>query len=260
MIKQVILALLLLCNAAAYAQPDSKIEEKHEPLIEDVNARQLEKLISEEDYVAVFWYGRSCRNCDKALAKLENIDDDTDHFGVHFVKINDKKLSKQYNIKTFPALTYFRFHDPISYEGDLMDEEEVLEFLTSLEAMDLPDQIEEVNAKILDKVIQETDFVSVLFYLPQCKKSEKILKELENIDDEADQLGIAFVKIIDQQLAEEYSLPNLPALVTTARASQSFTKETCCARKTSWSGWFTTRTREMMKTSLRTSPRRPSSR
>ncbi len=55
MIKQVILALLLLCNAAAYAQPDSKIEEKHEPLIEDVNARQLEKLISEEDYVAVFW-------------------------------------------------------------------------------------------------------------------------------------------------------------------------------------------------------------
>jgi len=118
-----------------------------------------------------------------------------------------------------------------------MDEEEVLEFLTSLEAMDLPDQIEEVNAKILDKVIQETDFVSVLFCnfspssitlsavsgssflsvfptdLPQCKKSEKILKELENIDDEADQLGIAFVKIIDQQLAEEYSLPNLPALV-----------------------------------------------
>ena len=61
--------------------------------------------------------GRTCRNCDKALAKLENIDDDTDHFGVRFVKINDKKLSKAYNIKSFPALTYFRFHDPILYEG-----------------------------------------------------------------------------------------------------------------------------------------------
>lgn len=47
--------------------------------------------------------------------------------------------------------------------GDLMDEESVLEFLTSLEAMDLPDRIEEVNARILEKIVQETDYVAVLF-------------------------------------------------------------------------------------------------
>lgn len=44
-----------------------------------------------------------------------------------------------------------------------MDEEGVLDFLTSLEAMDLPDRIEEVNAKILQKIIEDTDFVAVLF-------------------------------------------------------------------------------------------------
>lgn len=44
-----------------------------------------------------------------------------------------------------------------------MDEEGVLDFLTSLEAMDLPDRIEEVNAKILHKIIEDTDFVAVLF-------------------------------------------------------------------------------------------------
>lgn len=44
-----------------------------------------------------------------------------------------------------------------------MDEEGVLDFLTSLEAMDLPDRIEEVNAKILAKIIEETDYVAVLF-------------------------------------------------------------------------------------------------
>lgn len=44
-----------------------------------------------------------------------------------------------------------------------MDEENVLDFLTSLEAMDLPDRIEEVNAKILSKIVEETDFVAVLF-------------------------------------------------------------------------------------------------
>lgn len=44
-----------------------------------------------------------------------------------------------------------------------MDEENVLDFLTSLEAMDLPDRIEEVNSRILGKIIEETDFVAVLF-------------------------------------------------------------------------------------------------
>lgn len=47
--------------------------------------------------------------------------------------------------------------------GDLMDEESVLDFLTSLEAMDLPDRIEEVNQKILDKIIEDTEYVAVLF-------------------------------------------------------------------------------------------------
>lgn len=53
---------------------------------------------------------RSCLTCDKVLAELEKIDDDTDSFGVDFVKINDKRLAKQYGIKNFPALTYFRYN------------------------------------------------------------------------------------------------------------------------------------------------------
>jgi hypothetical protein len=36
---------------------------------------------------------------------------------------------------------------------------------------------------------------------------------LENIDDEADQLGIGFVKIHDETLADEYNLGELPRLV-----------------------------------------------
>ncbi|KMY91797.1 uncharacterized protein Dsimw501_GD10307, isoform O [Drosophila simulans] len=184
-----------------------------EAVIEEVNAKQLEKLLADKDYVAVFWYARSCVTCDKVLAELEKIDDDTDSFGVDFVKINDKRLAKQYGIKNFPALTYFREKEPIIYDGDLMDEEGVLDFLTSLEAMDLPDRIEEVNAKILQKIIEDTDFVAVLFYKQQCRKCAKALQELENIDDEADQLGIGFVKIHDEALADEYNLGNLPALV-----------------------------------------------
>lgn len=36
---------------------------------------------------------------------------------------------------------------------------------------------------------------------------------MENIDDEADQLGIGFVKIHDESLGDEYNLGALPALV-----------------------------------------------
>ncbi|XP_058832626.1 uncharacterized protein LOC131690704 isoform X5 [Topomyia yanbarensis] len=181
--------------------------------IEEVSAKQLERILEDKDYVAVYWYARSCTTCDTVLAELEHIDDDTDSFGVDFVKINDKRLAKQYGITKFPALTYFREKEPIIYEGDLMDEAGVLDFLTSLEAMDLPDRIEEVNSKILSKIIEDSDYVAVLFYKPECKKCIKALQELENIDDEADELDIGFVKIHDEALAEEYNLGPLPKLV-----------------------------------------------
>lgn len=48
---------------------------------------------------------------------------------------------------------------------------------------------------------------------PECRKCAKALQELENIDDEADQLGIGFVKIHDETLADEYNLGDLPRLV-----------------------------------------------
>lgn len=48
---------------------------------------------------------------------------------------------------------------------------------------------------------------------PECRKCAKALQELENIDDEADQLGIGFVKIHDETLADEYNLGELPRLV-----------------------------------------------
>lgn len=47
----------------------------------------------------------------------------------------------------------------------------------------------------------------------KCKKCDKSLQRLEEIDDDADQKGIGFVKILDPNLAFEYGLEELPALV-----------------------------------------------
>ena len=45
------------------------------------------------------------------------------------------------------------------------------------------------------------------------KESQRILAELENIDDECDGKGIAFVKIDDDNVAREYGVDHVPTLV-----------------------------------------------
>lgn len=45
------------------------------------------------------------------------------------------------------------------------------------------------------------------------QESQRILAELENIDDECDQKGVAFVKIDDDSVAREYGVDSLPSLV-----------------------------------------------
>lgn len=45
------------------------------------------------------------------------------------------------------------------------------------------------------------------------RKSQRALNELENIDDECDKLGIAFVKIDNDEEAKEYGIEKIPSLV-----------------------------------------------
>ena len=47
----------------------------------------------------------------------------------------------------------------------------------------------------------------------EAKKSQKVLAELENIDDECDQNDIAFVKIDDDSEAREWGIEDLPTMV-----------------------------------------------
>lgn len=45
------------------------------------------------------------------------------------------------------------------------------------------------------------------------RKSQRILNELENIDDECDQLGVIFVKIDNPEEAKEYGIEKMPSLL-----------------------------------------------
>uniref|UniRef100_T1J1H2 Thioredoxin domain-containing protein n=1 Tax=Strigamia maritima TaxID=126957 RepID=T1J1H2_STRMM len=189
------------------------IHQKSEDTIEEVTDEMVEDLIREHEYVVVFFTGQSCRDCDIVLEELEKIDDDTDDHGIHFLTTEETDLAKKFGIKTFPSLVLFRNGEPVLYKGDLKDEEKVLAWLTHEETLEIPDQIEEVNAKMLDKILDNSDHVAVFFYNENCKKCDKMLVELEHIDDEADEYDIDFVKISDPGIAKEYGLKSLPALL-----------------------------------------------
>lgn len=45
------------------------------------------------------------------------------------------------------------------------------------------------------------------------RKSQRVLNELENIDDECDKLGVVFVKIDNPDEAKEYGIEKIPALM-----------------------------------------------
>lgn len=54
--------------------------------------------------------------------------------------------------------------------GDLYDEEDVLDWLTAPENMELNDAIEKVNRKMFERIRQTTDYLAVFFckfYLAQ---------------------------------------------------------------------------------------------
>lgn len=109
-----------------------------------------------------------------------------------------------------------------------MDEDEILHWLLGhLEN----EEIEDIDEDTLDRMVKEGRTMAVLFCKFQLflskvidslisftddnndKKSDKVLAELENIDDECDQLGISFVKIDNLEEAKEYGIETLPKLL-----------------------------------------------
>ena len=74
------------------------------------------------------------------------------------------------------------------------------------------EEIEQVTDEMIDLLILEHKFVAVLFYDRLDRMSSKILGELENIDDDAEDKDIVMVKIdIDHNdlgILERFNVPN----------------------------------------------------
>lgn len=184
------------------------------------------------------------------LRHIELIDDEAAEYGIKIVRIKDRLMAKKYGFRNPPGITYFRKGKNINYDGDIDDEEEILDWLTNPQNMELTDHIERINKKMFQKVRQTTDYLAVFFCECQyiiniivysiirtivfsymsvfifisnisrvcldsndCKQCGRVLAEIEHIDDEADSAGIKFVKIDDKQLSKQYGVFALPAIL-----------------------------------------------
>lgn len=99
----------------------------------------------------------------KVLRHVELIDDEASEYGIKIVQTSDKLMAKKYGWRNPPGITYFRKGKYINYDGDIDDEEEILDWLTDPENMELTDAIEKVNRKMFEKIRQSSDYLAVFF-------------------------------------------------------------------------------------------------
>ena len=94
-----------------------------------------------------------------------------------------------FSLQIFSTINVIRNREVFIYDGDLKDEEAVLEFLTDDDNFAMGDKIEDVDAESLISIIETDPYVSVFFY-DDTKESSKALEHMEDIDDETDVFNI----------------------------------------------------------------------
>lgn len=114
-------------------------------------------------YFPIITDDEDCPECEEILENLEEIDGEADLFGIDFVKICSAEAAAEHGLHTLPALMYFRKKTPMVYDGDLLQADRVLDWLTSQDVFEIKNEIEEVNKKMLEKLLEENEFVTVFF-------------------------------------------------------------------------------------------------
>lgn len=127
------------------------------------NTEKITQNASDCYFCVTFSDDEDCPECDEILENLEEIDGEADLFGIDFVKICSVEAAAEQGLHTLPALMYFRKKKPMVYDGDLTQADRVLDWLTSQDVFEIKNEIEEVNKKMLEKLLEENEYVTVFF-------------------------------------------------------------------------------------------------
>lgn len=115
-------------------------------------------------YHVDFLDSSDCKQCPRVLLEVEHIDDEADAAGINFVKVDDKKMAKEYGVFALPAILFFKSgsKEPVIYAGDLYDEQLILQWLLTQKDPS-GDVIEAMDGEDLLEVIENEDAVAIYF-------------------------------------------------------------------------------------------------
>ena len=138
-------------------------QELQQQIIKELNSDVLEAVQDQREFVAVIYYNKNDPNDLQVLADLETVDDDCKENDINVVKTSDQKLWESLGIEDSPVLVYYENDVPFVYphQGSaLADEQAVLKWLINQRNTAA---IEEVTNAMLDDIIDDHDYVAVLF-------------------------------------------------------------------------------------------------
>ena len=191
-------------------------DQKIESHIEKVTGAILDKLVMKQEYVAVLLLSDCDKagGCEERLSDLEVIDEELDKIDVLFTYTDDDAFITKLKLDSgTPAVVLFRNGDPIVYDGNIENEMGILKFLSDLDNLLMPGKIEEVGIPLLEHIIKERQHVFAFLYKEGDGRAQKILKELDGIDDNLENDNILLVKCSDKGVADEYGIGYLPRLI-----------------------------------------------
>ena len=115
---------------------------------------------------------------------------------ITFVKCSDEGITEEYGYEKtqLPILVYFENLVPIEFDGHLKDERDVhvwvMEEIESQAIRTMDD------TEVLDRLVEKSDNLVVIFYDKTKKKHLTFIDEMETIDDDAgEKLDIIMVKV-----------------------------------------------------------------
>merc|ERR1719270_3356918 len=128
------------------------------------------------DYCFPFFYNPEDKDSEDILNELETIDDNLDEEEVEFVKCSEPNGQRDYGLTQVPALVFFENGVPEVYTGDLKNDDEMLAWISK----ELSNQeIEEVNPLVLSYLMDNSDFLAVLYYQRGAKRDAGIIARLD---------------------------------------------------------------------------------
>ena len=113
----------------------------------------------------------------KIISEIEEIDDECEEKDIDFVKTSDHGVEQEFDLPELPCMVFYKNKFRHIYSGDLMNEEQILEWVLDLYQAE-PEIIETVDRKTLQLLINDVEHLAVLF----CEYKLGILIDFKLLD------------------------------------------------------------------------------